>query len=124
MNPPPPPNTTVSHPRTLDYQLAVNLPLYLINQRGPKTSVQAYIKSMLAPYLGKDKWSASRAGRFNSREISRCIGWIGGYIKARPGRDNVESHKYLKEMYRKISTTFIQDCYSESFNRAEKDQNV
>ena len=45
--------------------------------------VQLY--SFLTSTLGEGKWSASRSGRFTTRERASCTHWIGGWVGFRSG---------------------------------------
>jgi hypothetical protein len=54
---------------------------------------------MALPFLTSEldggEWSASRPGRFTSREIAPCTHWIGGWVGPRVGLDDVEKRKIV-----------------------------
>jgi hypothetical protein len=56
--------------------------------------VDAYIRIFFTSALGGE-WSASRAGRFTTRERAPSTHWIGGCVDPRPGLDDVEKRKFL-----------------------------
>jgi hypothetical protein len=49
--------------------------------------------SILTSVLGGEKWSVSRPGRFNPREIAPGTHWIGDWVGSRAGTDAVVRRK-------------------------------
>jgi hypothetical protein len=55
--------------------------------------VEVQLHAFLTSALQGGKWSASRPGRFTSREIAAGIHWIGGWVGPRAGLDAVVNRK-------------------------------
>jgi hypothetical protein len=56
-------------------------------------NVQIHI--FLTSELAGGEWSASRPGRFTTRERAPSTHWIGGWVDPRAGLDDVEKRKFL-----------------------------
>jgi hypothetical protein len=53
------------------------------------------IHIFLTSALVGGEWSASRPGRFTTRERAPATHWIGGWVDPRAGLDDVEKWKFL-----------------------------
>jgi hypothetical protein len=66
-----------------------NLIWYLFSTK-PRRSVREWRYSFLTSALDGGEWSASRSGRFNSREITPGTHWTGSWVGSRAGLDEEE----------------------------------
>jgi hypothetical protein len=57
--------------------------------------VDVYIHIFLTSAPVGGEWSSSRPGRFTPRERVSGTHWIGGWVGAKAGLDDVEKRKFL-----------------------------
>jgi hypothetical protein len=73
--------------------------------------VDVYIHIFLTSALAGGEWSASRPGRFTSRESAPDTHWIGGWVGPTAGLDDVEKRTFLTltglELVQPIASRYI-----------------
>jgi hypothetical protein len=57
--------------------------------------MDVYIHIFSTSALAGGEWSASRPGRFTSRERAPVTHWIGGWVDPRAGLGDAEKRKFL-----------------------------
>jgi hypothetical protein len=76
-------------------KVKVKLSLFLIKHHATKTygEVEVHLQVFLTSALDGGEWSASRPGRFTTRENVPSIHWTGGWVYSIVGLDAVAKRK-------------------------------